>query len=110
MEFKIHLNYKKLSKTRNTNKGTDKDILDTINCLFKKDSDKLHFKYQDINSTEYLEQIIKEGIEFCKSNLSSHIKQYYIFCMQLLPSIIKLNINLMSQNQKHEYLNLRRNP
>ncbi len=103
-------NYKKLSKTRNTNKGTDKDILDTINCLFKKDSDKLHFKYQDINSTEYLEQIIKEGIEFRKSNLSSHIKQYYIFCMQLLPSIIKLNINLMFQNQKHEYLNLRRNP
>lgn len=98
--------YKKFSKIQNSNKRTDKDILDTINYLFKKDSDKLHFKYQNINSTKYLEQIIKEGIEFNKNNLSNHIKQYYIFCMELLPSVIKLDINLMSQSQKYEYLNL----
>lgn len=102
--------YKNLSKTQNSDKRKriirEKDKLDAINDLFRKDSDKLHFKYQNVNSTKYLEQIIKKGIEFDKKNLSSHIKQYYIFCIDMLPTIINLDINLMSHSQKHEYLTL----
>ncbi|MGF0082232.1 hypothetical protein [Limosilactobacillus reuteri] len=104
------LSYRKLATTQRSDKKEgiirEKDKLDAINNLFKKDSDKLHFKYQDVDSTKYLEQIIKKGTEFSKSNLSSHINQYYIFCIDLLPIIIKLDINLLSHNQKHEYLSL----
>lgn len=99
--------YKKLSSTK---KGDviirEKEKLDAINDLFKKDSDKLHFKYQPLNASKYLEQIVTKGIEFNKTQLSQHIVLYHRFCIDLLPIIINLDIKNMTTSDHLNYINL----
>lgn len=102
--------YKQLSQTKKDDKRKgivrEKDKIDAINNFFGKDSNKLHFKYQPDATSKYLEKIVRDGVEFDKTNLNSHLIAYYNFCIDLLPLIIKLEIDNMSISQKHEYINL----
>lgn len=102
--------YKKLSSTKKSDHILrEKEKLDAINELFRKDSDKLHFKYQPLNTSKYLEQIVTKGIEFDKAQLSQHIKHYHTFCIDLLPIIIQLDIKNMTTSDHLNYINLIKN-
>lgn len=105
--IQITQQYKKLSVTkRDDGILREKEKLDAINDLFKKDSDKLHFKYQPLHTSKYLQEIVTKGIEFDRSQLSQHIVLYHRFCVDLLPIIIKIDIKNMTFSDQLNYINL----
>lgn len=83
----------------------EKSKLDSINFIFKSNSDKLHFKNQKISTTQYLEQII-HGEKYDSKIIIRNINQFHLFCIDLLPIILKVDIDKMSLAQRKEYLDL----
>ncbi|ASI63358.1 hypothetical protein ALX04_006635 [Lactiplantibacillus plantarum subsp. plantarum] len=81
--------------------------IDKINNIFKHKSDDLHSKYTDTkNLTVYLQQIICEGSDFSEKELYSSIDILSIFSIDWLPRVCKLNINLMTMPQRHQFLKM----
>lgn len=120
----ISLNYRKLwqdgiqqsSKYKNLSQNDNKhprivrerSKLNNVNDIFRKDSDELHFKNKDLDIANYLEQMIVKNTEFnnnCES-LVSKINKLHLFCIDILPIIVHLDINKLTMNQKSEYINL----
>lgn len=84
----------------------DKQKLDNINDIFKKESNILHFKYNKSNTANYLEEIITSGCKFDIKVIDQQIGKIHMFCIDLLPRILNIDFNKFSMNQKYEYLNL----
>ena len=93
------IRYKQLAKR-------DKEYLNQINNIFKTESDIVHFKNKRSSTAIYLEEIIKTDIKFNQNILKQRINSIHVFCIDLLPRILKIDFNQFSMNQKIEYTNL----
>ncbi|MCX8737316.1 hypothetical protein [Lactobacillus sp. B4026] len=99
------IKYKLLSPKDTKGILREKSKLDSINFIFKSNSDKLHFKDQNISTTQYLEQIIN-GKKYNSKIIIRNINKFHLFCIDLLPIILKLDIDKMSIVQRKDYLDL----
>lgn len=96
----------KLTHPRNESEKYFKERIEEINSIFRIESNVVHKKHNDYNTTEYLSQIVEKGSEYEESEILRKEKAFFRCVIDVLPIILKLDIEKMTMSQRKQYLDI----
>ena len=96
----------KLTHPKNESEKYFKERIEDINSIFRIESDVVHKKNSGYNTTEYLSQIVEKGSEYEESEILRREKAFFRCVIDVLPRILKLDIEKMTMSQRKQYLDI----
>lgn len=96
----------KIRNPVNENEKYWKERIEEINSIFRSDSDMIHNKKLDVNTTKYLSQIVEKGTEYNEKEILRKERAFFRCVIDILPIILNLDIEKMTMAQRKQYLDI----